>query len=235
MIMHTAITLDATMNTLASIDASMQVLAQFKALETPEMKGLKTYVKTKGVEEFLVNDQALEELEIMTRLANPVAIPGVVVGEGSGPRVRSSSHRSDGYGASSRHRNHSYSSSYHMGAGSAYPTYSGGAYQTSGIVYVPSSSHYGYNSGYQTEGVMGGSGPRALEVIRKQLSEDLKDSLDRNMVVFLRKLDVQKRMIEELGDRMRRESDRVITAVISGPHGRIVDPVSSLFVSFLFD
>jgi hypothetical protein len=65
--------------------------------------------------------------------------------------------------------------------------------------------------------------------------EDLKDDLhidpdvamDKNMSVFSRKFEMQQRQLKEEMERVvRREGDRVIGAVTSGPHDKIIDPVS---------
>lgn len=67
--------------------------------------------------------------------------------------------------------------------------------------------------------------------------EDLKDELrvdpdiamEKNMAVYSRKFEVQKRQIvEELSRVMRHEGDRIISAVTSGPHDHILDPVSEV-------
>jgi hypothetical protein len=72
---------------------------------------------------------------------------------------------------------------------------------------------------------------KAFYILRKDLREDVQEALQKNMAVFERKLDVQKRqIITELEGVVHREGDRVISAVTSGPHDRIVDPVSHAFV-----
>jgi hypothetical protein len=70
---------------------------------------------------------------------------------------------------------------------------------------------------------------QALDTLKQELAEDLEMVLDKNMVVFMRKLDVQKRqLILELSVIFKTQSDRVITAVDSGPHDRVIDSVRSL-------
>lgn len=65
--------------------------------------------------------------------------------------------------------------------------------------------------------------------LKEELKEDVERSLERNSVVFERKLEVQKRQIVlELQLVVQREGDRVISAITSGPHDRIIDPVSNL-------
>lgn len=71
---------------------------------------------------------------------------------------------------------------------------------------------------------------KAFYILRKDLREDVQKTLEKNKIVFERKFDVQKRqIISEIEDAVHREGDRVITAVISGPHDRIIDPVSCVF------
>src|ERR1700722_2795774 len=67
-----------------------------------------------------------------------------------------------------------------------------------------------------------------VEPIRNELNEDVADSLSQNMIVFQRKLDIQKvQLLEEIGDVVKREGDRIVSTVVSGPHDLIVDPVSA--------
>jgi hypothetical protein len=70
---------------------------------------------------------------------------------------------------------------------------------------------------------------KAFYILRKDLREDVQEALQKNMAVFERKLDVQKRqIINEIEGVVQREGDRVISAVTSGPHDRIKDPVSQI-------
>lgn len=69
-----------------------------------------------------------------------------------------------------------------------------------------------------------------VEGLRVELSEDVEQVLKKNMVVFERKFEMQKRQLEQMMTAIvKREGDRVISAVISGPHDRILDPVSFSF------
>jgi hypothetical protein len=73
---------------------------------------------------------------------------------------------------------------------------------------------------------------KAYYILRKDLREDVQEALQKNMAVFERKLDVQKRqIINEVEGVVHREGDRVISAVTSGPHDRILDPVSLFLLS----
>jgi hypothetical protein len=68
---------------------------------------------------------------------------------------------------------------------------------------------------------------KAFYILRKDLREDVQEALQKNMAVFERKLDVQKKqIIQSIEGVVQREGDRIITAVTSGPHNRIIDPVS---------
>jgi hypothetical protein len=52
-------------------------------------------------------------------------------------------------------------------------------------------------------------------------------AIQKNMVVFARKLEVQqKRLSEELKAAINEEGDRVIRALEAGPHDKRIDPVS---------
>ena len=65
-----------------------------------------------------------------------------------------------------------------------------------------------------------------LAEVRREISGDLTDAIEKNAELFNRKFDIRLRQIEE--DFIRavgREGDRIIYAVTSGPHDRIVDPV----------
>jgi hypothetical protein len=64
-----------------------------------------------------------------------------------------------------------------------------------------------------------------VEAIRTELSENLDSVLDRNFEIFNRKFEIQKRQIsEEIAKVVNREGDRIIEAVTTGPHDRILDP-----------
>jgi hypothetical protein len=76
--------------------------------------------------------------------------------------------------------------------------------------------------------------PRAKPSDAKLSADDLKNDIledpdaaaEKNMDVFLRKFEMQKRqIIYELEVIVRRESDRVIEEMKAGPHERIIDKV----------
>ena len=70
-----------------------------------------------------------------------------------------------------------------------------------------------------------------LEALKAELNEDVGKTFKKNMAVFERKLDVQRRLlVTALTDVVQWQGDRVITAVVSGPHDRIVDAVRVLLV-----
>ena len=71
--------------------------------------------------------------------------------------------------------------------------------------------------------------PFEWRVLREQLHEGLEAILHKNELIFQRKLEVQKKqLVEELEDMVKKDGDRVISAIISGPHDRIIDSVSVL-------
>ena len=67
--------------------------------------------------------------------------------------------------------------------------------------------------------------PMDLKTLRSELSEDLKDVLTKNLELFDRKFEIQRRQISEDQEKIiRREGDRIINAFTTGPHDRIPDP-----------
>ncbi|KAF9059093.1 hypothetical protein BDP27DRAFT_1342146 [Rhodocollybia butyracea] len=64
--------------------------------------------------------------------------------------------------------------------------------------------------------------------IIKELKEELQiavdDDLKKNMQIFMRKLDVQRRQLLDIEAAVIRQSNRVISAVRQGPHDRVHDP-----------
>ncbi|KAK7443468.1 hypothetical protein VKT23_015641 [Stygiomarasmius scandens] len=63
-----------------------------------------------------------------------------------------------------------------------------------------------------------------VKQLKLELSENIDHTLKTNMILFSKKLDVQKRDIKELQKSIARQGDRVITAIKEGPHDHIVDP-----------
>ncbi|KAF8486675.1 hypothetical protein JB92DRAFT_3101334 [Gautieria morchelliformis] len=65
----------------------------------------------------------------------------------------------------------------------------------------------------------------SLDDLKEDLHTDPEVAMEKNMVHFSRKFEIQKRqIIEELSRVVRREGDRIISAVTSGPHDKINDP-----------
>ena len=65
-----------------------------------------------------------------------------------------------------------------------------------------------------------------LAVLKKELHEDVDKSFEKNMIIFQRKMDVQRRQLAAaISDVVIRQGDRVINAMSSGPHERIIDMV----------
>lgn len=63
-----------------------------------------------------------------------------------------------------------------------------------------------------------------VESLRAEFSENLDHVLEKNLEIFNRKFEIQKRQISEDLERIvARASDRIIAAVTEGPHDRILD------------
>ena len=66
-----------------------------------------------------------------------------------------------------------------------------------------------------------------LEELRSDLSTDIDAALKENMVTFTSKLEMQQQQIQDhIDGAVHRGTDRVLAAITSGPHERILDPVS---------
>jgi hypothetical protein len=80
--------------------------------------------------------------------------------------------------------------------------------------------------------VLGGKGgaPESMDKVVATLKNDLRGDLDtaieENRRIFDRKFVAQMNQLKDLKNTVKREGDRVITAVNAGPHDRIVDPVT---------
>ncbi|KAJ7126471.1 hypothetical protein C8R43DRAFT_708313 [Mycena crocata] len=70
-----------------------------------------------------------------------------------------------------------------------------------------------------------GSRTSGLEDLKDELSTDPDVAIEKNLTVFSRKFEVQKRqIIDELTKVVERQGDRVISAITAGPHDKIIDP-----------
>jgi len=79
-----------------------------------------------------------------------------------------------------------------------------------------------------------GSGRFDLAEVQHEIRDDPANAIEQNAEFFNRKFDMQRRQIEEdIARAVRREGDRIITAVTAGPHDRIVDPVRPILVYFV--
>lgn len=66
-----------------------------------------------------------------------------------------------------------------------------------------------------------------IEDLKTELHLDPDIAIQKNMEIFSRKFEMQKRqIIQEMEAVVKREGDRVINAVTAGPHDKILDPVS---------
>lgn len=67
--------------------------------------------------------------------------------------------------------------------------------------------------------------PFDLTELQQEIKSDPEEAIKKNAEFFDRKFDIQRRQIvEEIARTVGREGDRIISAVTSGPHDRIVDP-----------
>ena len=66
--------------------------------------------------------------------------------------------------------------------------------------------------------------------LKKELQEDPAITIEKNLEVFKRKFEMQKKeIVEEIDKLVVRESDRVIQSVLAGPHEKILDRVSCCY------
>nr|GAT60452.1 predicted protein [Mycena chlorophos] len=65
----------------------------------------------------------------------------------------------------------------------------------------------------------------SVEDLKDELMVDPEAAMEKNLTVFSRKFEVQKRQIvDELTKVVEREGDRVISAITAGPHDKLIDP-----------
>ena len=68
-------------------------------------------------------------------------------------------------------------------------------------------------------------GPIYMSALLEDLKTDVEKAVEKNIMQFNRNLNAQMRVLEaEVKEVVHREGDRVISAVISGPHDGILDP-----------
>ena len=66
--------------------------------------------------------------------------------------------------------------------------------------------------------------------LQQEIKSDPEEVIKKNTEFFDRKFDIQRRQIvEDVARTVGREGDRIISAVTSGPHDRIIDPVCPVF------
>ncbi|KAJ7481705.1 hypothetical protein FB451DRAFT_135256 [Mycena latifolia] len=81
------------------------------------------------------------------------------------------------------------------------------------------------STGGAAQSAKAGSKTSALEDLKDDLMSDIDAAMEKNLTVFTRKFEVQKRQIvDELTKVVEREGDRVISAITAGPHDKIIDP-----------
>ena len=72
----------------------------------------------------------------------------------------------------------------------------------------------------------GGDRPSDIVELQQEINSDPNEAIEKNAEIFNRKFDIQRRQIvEDLSRVINREGDRIISAVTTGPHERIIDPV----------
>ncbi|KAF8581694.1 hypothetical protein K439DRAFT_202072 [Ramaria rubella] len=80
-------------------------------------------------------------------------------------------------------------------------------------------------SGGPAAGRKSGAKNSDLEDLKDELHLDPEAAIKKNMSVFSRKFEVQQRqLLQEMSLVVKREGDRVISAVTAGPHDKIIDP-----------
>jgi hypothetical protein len=67
--------------------------------------------------------------------------------------------------------------------------------------------------------------PFNLVELQQEINGDPDKAIKEDAESFNLKFDLQKRIVEELSHVVKRDGDRVISAMAAGPHDRIVDPV----------
>ena len=70
-----------------------------------------------------------------------------------------------------------------------------------------------------------GSRPYDLVELQQEIEGNPEEAIEENAEYFNRKFDVQRRQIEDINRSIKRQGDRMIEAITSGPHDRIVDKV----------
>ena len=70
--------------------------------------------------------------------------------------------------------------------------------------------------------------PFALKDLKDDLQTDPTFAMDKNMVIFTRKYETQMhQIVDEVEQIVKRESDRIIDEIKSGPYSKLRDPVSN--------
>jgi Txe/YoeB family toxin of Txe-Axe toxin-antitoxin module len=76
--------------------------------------------------------------------------------------------------------------------------------------------------------------PYTFEDLQDDLKADIDELLKKNMERFSRKITAQQqRLVEEIKDEVKRSSDRVITMFERGPHERLRDHVSDIYIIYM--
>jgi hypothetical protein len=244
LLLHVAISMDAATNTLASINSNVMLLALFQKLETPNEKALNKYIKDNGgVERFLVDDEALGALESVRQTLVSPKHAVVTVGQAEASR-RATHHRLYGREASPSpvrpSRQHPYAEEVYASRPSRHYPYAKEVYASR----LPGYHPYGREfvaypvlpiipsiSAQSADKcpVLPQRSPPVFDLVdvRKKLNENIADSLAQNMGSFQGKMNILKKQLEKIEDAVTRSGDRIISVIHSGPHDRIIDPVSN--------
>jgi hypothetical protein len=85
----------------------------------------------------------------------------------------------------------------------------------------------------EPENRYGRSRPFNFAELQEEIKSDPDKAIKNNAEFFNQKFDIQRRQIvEEITRAVNREGDRIITAVIAGPHNQIIDQVCMRFSAF---
>lgn len=227
---YTATAIDSASHTLSDVhdntrsaDEKLDMILLFRQLDSPDEKELMKYIESKGgPKECMEDESALRELTTMRRAQAPTAT-----------LLEYTHHEQFEPPARTRSRRHSmHMSFYHNEEMSGHErTASSPRKRSTSFSYRPQ-YHTGYSAPEPSPTQEDSLDVKVLLVaLRRELEEDVEESFSRNMLVFQRKFEVQKvQIIEELGRVVRREGDRVIEAVVAGPHDKIVNRVRNFLI-----
>jgi len=216
LVLHTSLVVESASSKINSVHdkasstddkLSLMITLLFRRLDSPHESELMKFIDMKGgVDMCMADDKALMGLAAIRRRLQ--GGPVVVDTSPEGATAALSREAPQYPSSSSRPQHH------HPHATAHHP------------FHVPATQPYGSFAIF-TSTPQRSSAPATvrLDELKSEFSEDVDLVLNRNMVIFTRKLDVQRQSFLELTAVVKTQSDRVIEAVDAGPHDRIVDPV----------